>query len=82
MEDLAKFYLQGEPALVVFTEVEEVSKLRVEVEESKNNLNIINTLVAENTDLKHRIKLAEQQLAEMGKTVRELVKLVTENLKD
>jgi len=33
MEDLAKFYKQGESALLSFTEAEEVSKLRAEVNE-------------------------------------------------
>ncbi len=71
-EDLAKFYTQGESALLIFTEAEEVSKLRVEVEEGKKQLqNIVNTLVAENTDLRHRIGLAERKLAELEKLVKE-----------
>jgi len=45
MEDLAKFYLQGESALLVFTEAGEVTRLRQEVEESKEQLQtLVNTL--------------------------------------
>jgi len=78
-EDLAKFYLQGEPALLVFTEAEEVGKLRVEVEEGKKQLQtLVNGLTAkslkleqENMDLKNRIQLTEQKLAELEKLIRE-----------
>jgi len=71
-EDLAKFYSQGEAALLIFTEAEEVSKLRVEVEEGKKQLqDVVNTLVVENTDLKRRIQLAEKKIEEIEKLVKE-----------
>jgi len=71
-EDLAKFYLQGESALLVFTEAEEVSKLRVEVEKSKKQLqNVVNTLVTENTDLRHRIQVTEKKIVELEKLIKE-----------
>ena len=85
-EDLAKFYLQGEPALLVFTEAEEVGKLRAEVEEGKKQLQtLVNGLTAENlelksrmskaelenTDLKSRFRLTEEKLAELEKLIRE-----------
>jgi len=38
IEDLAKFYKQGEHALLVFTEAAEVSKLKAEVEEKYKDL--------------------------------------------
>jgi len=78
-EDLAKFYLQGESALLVFTEAEEVGKLRIEVEEGKKQLQtLVNGLTAkslkleqENMDLKNRIRLTEQKLSELEKLIRE-----------
>lgn len=85
-EDLAKFYLQGEPALLVFTEAEEVGKLRADVEEGKKQLQtLVNGLTSENlelksrmskmelenTDLKGRIRLTEQKLTELEKLIRE-----------
>jgi len=78
-EDLAKFYLQGESALLVFTEVEEVGKLRAEVEEGKKQLQtLVNGLTAkslkleqENMDLKNRIRFTEEKLEELEKLVKE-----------
>lgn len=85
-DDLAKFYLQGESALLIFTEAEEVGKLRAEVEEKSKTLqNLVNGLTSENlelksrmskmelenTDLKGRIRLTEQKLAELEKLIRE-----------
>jgi len=78
-EDLAKFYLQGESALLVFTEAEEVGKLRAEVEEREKRLQSLNLelqsrvskVELENTDLKGRIRLTEQKLEELVKLVRE-----------
>ncbi len=85
-EDLAKFYLQGESALLIFTEAEEVSKLCVEVEErnkqlqtlanglSTENLELRNRvakLELENTDLKKRFQTTESKLADLEKLIRE-----------
>jgi len=51
---VAKFYLQGESALTIFTEAEEVAKLRVEVKEKNKQLQqIINSLVSESMQLKN-----------------------------
>lgn len=51
---MAKFYLQGESALTIFTEAEEVAKLRVEVKEKNKQLQqIINSLVSESMQLKN-----------------------------
>jgi hypothetical protein len=79
LEDLAKFYLKGESALLVFTEAEEVSRLRVEVEESNRALQtLVNTLATksmrleeENKDLRHRIQSTEKKLGELEKLIRE-----------
>jgi integrase len=87
-EDLAKFYLQGEPSLLIFTSGEEVSKLRVEVEERNKQLQtIVNGVTSENLDLKSRvarmeientklekrIQAAEQRLEEVEKVLRDLI---------
>lgn len=87
-EDLAKFYLQGEPALSIFTEAEEVSKLRVEVEEkskqlqtlvnglSTENLELRNHMARiemENIDLKKRTSQAEVKLGEIEEILKKLV---------
>jgi integrase len=73
-EDLAKFYLQGEPALLVFMEAEEVVKLRVEVEDRNKQLqSLVNGLSTENMDLKQRIIKTEQKLGELEKLVRQAI---------
>jgi integrase len=65
-EDLAKFYLQGEPALSIFTEAEEVSKLRAEVEEKNKTLQtLVNGLAVENMNLKSRADRTEAENAEL-----------------
>ena len=87
-EDLAKFYLQGESSLLVFTEAEEVSKLRVEVEERNKQLQTLaNGLAAENLDLKARVARVEAENAEFRKRqisteskLADLEKLIRENL--
>ena len=38
MEELAKFYREGEHALLVFTETGEVAKIRREIEERRRRL--------------------------------------------
>jgi len=76
-EDLAKFYLQGEAALLIFTEAEEVSKLRVEVEDKSKQLDaVIRSLVTENADLKRRIQNTEKKLDDLEKLVREAKQLI------
>ena len=70
MEDLSKFYLEGEAALLIFTETEEVIKLRKEVEESKSELqSMVNhlqmksiRLEEENIDLKNQQRKTEEEL--------------------
>jgi integrase len=87
-EDLAKFYLQGESSLLVFTEAEEVSRLRVEVDERNKQLQTLaNGLAAENLDLKARVARVEAENAEFRKRqinteskLADLEKLLRENL--
>jgi integrase len=69
-EDLANFYLQGESSLLVFTEAEEVSRLRVEVEERNKQLQTLaNGLASENLELKARVARVEAENAEMKKRI-------------
>ena len=89
-EDLAKFYLQGESSLLVFTEAEEVSRLRVEVEERNKQLQTLaNGLASENLELKARVAKVEAENAEMRKRIinsecklEGLEKLIRENLSE
>jgi predicted RNase H-like nuclease (RuvC/YqgF family) len=93
VEDLAKFYLQGEPALLVFTEAEEVGKLRVEVEERNKQLQTLANGLAtenfevksrmarvelENTDLKRRIQKTEEKLSNIERMIQDLKKEIPE----
>ena len=72
-EDLAKFYLQGESSLSIFTEAEEVSKLRVEVEERNKQLQtLVNGFATENLELKSRMARAEIEKAELEKRINNL----------
>jgi integrase len=86
LEDLKKFYLKGESALLVFTEAQEVTKLRKEVEErnkslqtnfielSTKNLNLENKLARmekENLDLKDRMEKTEEKLNEVMKMLKD-----------
>jgi len=73
LEDLAKFYKQGEHTLLVFADNEGVAKLRAEVEERNRQLQtLINGLVSENMELKAKLSSFEKQMLEMQKTIEEL----------
>jgi len=66
LEDLAKFYKQGEHTLLVFAESENVSKLRAEIEERNRQLQaLVNGLIAENMELKNRLKILEKHVKEV-----------------
>lgn len=80
-EELAKFYLKGEYALLVFTESGEVSKLtqkieednkqlKQEVEEEKKQLQIlVNSVVSENLELKSRVSKVELENTDLKKKI-------------
>jgi integrase len=89
LEDLAKFYLQGESALLVFTDAAEVTKLRQEVDERNRTLQtLVNGLTTENlemksqvaqvrlenTDLKKRVQKTEEKLTEIMLMLKESLK--------
>jgi len=87
LEDLRKFYLKGESALLVFTEAQEVTKLRKEVEERNQNLqkNFIE-MSTKNLTLENKLARMEkenreikEELGELSKTVNVLLKKL-ENL--
>ncbi|MEM0172794.1 MAG: hypothetical protein QXE05_12915 [Nitrososphaeria archaeon] len=62
VEDLSKFYKQGEYTLLVFAG-EEFSKLRAEIEEQNRQLQqIINGLISENMQLKAKIQKLKEDL--------------------
>jgi integrase len=68
LEDLRKFYLKGESALLVFTEAQEVTKLRKEVDERNKTLqSLVNGLTTENLELKSRVSRVELENTEMKK---------------
>ena len=72
MEDLAKFYLQGEHALLVFTEAEEVGKLRAEIEERNKQLQeIVNGLTAENLTLRGKVERHEEKIENIMRVLEE-----------
>jgi len=75
IEELARFYRQGEPSLLIFTEAEEVSRLKEEIEERNRQLQaLINGLTTENLELKRRIAKAEARLEELERLLSQLIK--------
>ena len=68
VEDLRKFYLKGESALLVFTEAQEVTKLRQEMKDENEQLkNLYFKVSAENEEIKKRMKNLEQSFLEFKK---------------
>jgi len=77
VEDLAKFYKQGEHALLVFTESGEITKLRKEVQEQKDKLQaLVNGLAVENMQLKDQMKQQDEKIAEIAEVLAELKRMV------
>ncbi|MCK4885537.1 tyrosine-type recombinase/integrase [Candidatus Bathyarchaeota archaeon] len=96
VEDLAKFYLQGESALLVFTDAAEVTKLRQEVDErSKVLQTLVNGLTTanlemktENLEIKSKVAKVELENTDFKKRVQkteekltEIMELLQESLK-
>ena len=82
IEQLAKCYQRGEATLSVFTDMEEVSKLRQEVEERNKTLQtLVNGLTRENMELKEKMTTVESQMGVVSKQLENLepTKLETEN---
>jgi hypothetical protein len=73
-EDLAKFYTQGEHALHVFTNGQEVGALRREVEAKNSQLQqVVNTLSIENLQIKDQLR----QLTDHNQTITTLQQELT-----
>lgn len=69
-EELAKFYLEGEPALLIFTETGPVLEMRKEIDERNKQLQtMINGLTTENFDLKQKMTEHEEQINTLGRTL-------------
>lgn len=67
LEDLAKYYKQGEHTLLVFTQAEEISKLKFEIEERNRQLQtLINGLATENMTLKAQIQNLNTKLEQLS----------------
>ncbi len=74
-ESLKEMYLQRENLISVNpqTDVKEIeAKLKGEMEQQNRQLQtLVNNLATENTDLRHRIQMAERKLGELEKLVKE-----------
>ncbi|MBN2260463.1 MAG: tyrosine-type recombinase/integrase [Clostridiales bacterium] len=82
VDDLAKFYLQGETALLIFTEAQEVTKLRKELKQENEHLQkSVIKLYAENEKLTKRIEALETVLPEMKKLKTQLTEILKETTK-
>ena len=83
LEDLAKYYLKGESALLVFTEAEDVTQLRKEIEERNNQLqSLANGLSLENLELKKRVTSLENKNLKVYDRMDILEKLLRKTIKD
>jgi integrase len=72
-EDLKKFYLKGELSLSIFTDAQEVGKLRVEVEEKNKTLqNLVTELTLKNTKLENKLGSLESAVEEIKEAQKEI----------
>lgn len=79
VEDLAKFYKQGETAVMIFGRKEEIAALREEVEEKSQQLQtLVNGLSSENMELK---RIAREQTEEIGNLSKSLAETRAEFVK-
>jgi integrase len=79
LEELRKFYLKGESALLIFTDAAEVTKLRQEVEEHAHKIqkevdernrslqSLVNGLTTENLEVKSKVAKVELENIEIKK---------------
>lgn len=73
-QELAEFYKKGEPSLSVFTDLAEVSKLKVEVESQNKQLQtVINSLAVENIDLKKEVSMVNSKLSKIESQIQPLL---------
>ncbi len=83
--DLAKFYLKGEPSLLVFTDTQKVvefqkaieqknKELQKDIEEKNTRLQVlVNSLAIENQNMKSEIFETKKEMRELSLTVKSLV---------
>jgi integrase len=82
LENLRKFYLKCESALLVFTEAQEVTKLRQEVEERNKNLQtLVNGLTTENLEIKSKVANLELENTKFKKRFQKTEEKLTEIMK-
>jgi len=85
-EDLAKFYTQGEAAVLIFTEAEEVQKLKIEVDESRRNLQqLIAGQQTEIYELKNKVANKDEEINKMfedWKMIREKIDPLLDVIED
>ena len=66
VDDLAKFYLKGEHALLVFTDTQKVVELHKAIEEKNTQLQVlVNSLASENQSIKGKVAKFETENLEM-----------------
>ena len=79
VQDLGKFYLKGESALLVFTEAQEVTKLRKEVDERNKTLQtLVNGLTTENLDMKSKVAKLDLENTKLNKRIQKTEEKLTE----
>ncbi len=73
IEDLAKFYLKGEPALLVFTDTQKVVELHRQIEDKNTQLQVlVNSLASENQIMKDKFSKVESENVELNDRVKQL----------
>jgi len=88
VEQLAEFYVKGEHALLVFTEAQELGKIREEIEECNTQLQtLVNGLTSENIEFRNRISehnlkitKVELEITELKRTNDEFKKTIERSL--
>jgi integrase len=74
LEDLRKFYLKGESALLVFTDAQEITKLRKEIREENEQIkSLFIKMSAENDSLKKRVDKLEKAIQEKVRNINEKI---------
>ena len=82
LEDLKKFYLKGEPSLLVFTDTQTVVDLHKEIEEKNTQLQVlVNSLASENQSMKEKFAKMERENLTTKKEMQELSLKVNSLLK-
>ncbi|MCK4885042.1 tyrosine-type recombinase/integrase [Candidatus Bathyarchaeota archaeon] len=67
VQDLAKFYLKGEAALLVFTDTQKVVELHKAIEEKNTQLQVlVNSLASENQNMKNEIFEMKDGMKRLG----------------